>query len=84
MRKKDETRHETSCWNKADDNEMIFVLLGRDEAASVAIEAWIAERIRLGLNTPNDLKIISAKAAARIMEIESGKARPQATEKPGD
>ena len=41
-----------SCITKAWDDEMIFVLLARDEAAPVAIEAWISERIRTGKIIP--------------------------------
>ena len=43
-----------SCWNRAENNEMVFVLLGRDVAAPEAIRAWIRERIKLGKNKPDD------------------------------
>jgi hypothetical protein len=57
-----------SCLNRAGENEMIFVLLARDQASPVAIRAWIAERIRLGKNTANDAQIIDALASAEYME----------------
>jgi hypothetical protein len=56
--------------SKALDDEMTFVLLGRDRAAPVAIRAWIAERIRLGKNQPNDDQIIEAEVCAIVMEAE--------------
>ncbi len=49
------------CMNRAKDDEMTFVLLGRDPAMPVAIRAWIDERIRLGKNTEQDTQIINAK-----------------------
>lgn len=57
-----------SCLNKARHEEMLFVLLGRDAAAPVAIRAWVAERIRLGKNEPDDEQIWEALACAKAME----------------
>ena len=37
MIKRDETDYSESCWNKARDNERLFVLLARDVAAPAAI-----------------------------------------------
>jgi hypothetical protein len=68
MRKRDELV--SGCMAKAKDDEMTFVLLARDEAAPVAIRAWINERIRLGMNKPDDPKLIEALQCARIMIIE--------------
>ncbi len=56
-----------SCLNKAKDDELLFVLLGRDPAAAVAVQAWINERIRIGKNKPNDPKIIEATEAIKQM-----------------
>lgn len=56
-----------SCLNKARDDEMLFVLLGRDPAAPVAIRVWCAERIRLGKNQPGDPQIVEAMQAADRM-----------------
>jgi hypothetical protein len=55
---------------RARDDEMTFVLLGRDQAAPVAIRAWIAERIRLGKNRPDDAQVLEAEQCARTMEAE--------------
>lgn len=70
MTKFDEVIKPQSCFNKAADNEMLFILLGRDEAAPVAIRAWVQERIRLGKNAPGDAKLIEAWACADQMERE--------------
>lgn len=69
MRKRDELT--SGCMAKANDDEMTFVLLGRDAAAPVAIRAWIAERIRSGKNQPGDPKIVEAMECAQIMEREA-------------
>lgn len=71
MIKYDELGNLNSCLNRAKDDEMIFVLLARDAAAPVAIRAWIAERIRIGKNTPDDHQILEAIACAEHMEAQS-------------
>lgn len=68
MRKRDELKD--GCMVKASDDEMTFVLLGRDDAAPVAIRAWVAERLRTGRNGPCDPKILEALECARTMEAE--------------
>jgi hypothetical protein len=70
MIKKDEIDHTESCLNKARDNERLFVLLARDAAAPVAVRAWVAERLRLGKNQPDDAQIREALDCAARMEIE--------------
>jgi len=70
VRKKFEILLESSCLNKAQLDEMIFVLLGRDSASPVAIRAWCAERVRLGKNKENDPQITEALRCAEIMEKE--------------
>lgn len=62
MRKIDEVNNPNSCFNKARENELIFVLLGRDEAAPIAIQSWIDARVRLGKNTYDDDQIKEARA----------------------
>ena len=71
MRKRDELTNPNGCMFRARDDEMTFVLLGRDLAAPVAIRAWIAERIRLGKNKPDDPQIVEAEQCAATMERES-------------
>jgi hypothetical protein len=70
MRKIDELSYRKSCLNRAEANEMLFVLLGRDAAAPVAIRAWIAERIRIGKNIIDDAQTSEAEDCARIMETQ--------------
>lgn len=70
MLKRDEIDHTESCFNRARDNERLFVLLARDPAAPVAIRAWIAERVRLGKNTWGDAQVAEALSCADLMEAE--------------
>ena len=67
MIKREELTNPNSCMSRAKDDEMTFVLLGRDTAAPVAIEAWIAERIRLGKNLPDDPQIVEARECVAKM-----------------
>jgi hypothetical protein len=57
-----------SCLNKALDDEMIFVLLQRDDAAPETIRFWCEARIRRGINKPGDRKIQDALHCAEVME----------------
>ena len=61
MRKREEINDPNSCLNKAKEDEMIFVLLGRDEGAVAAVLAWINMRIKLGKNNPRDAQIVEAE-----------------------
>lgn len=70
MLKRDEIEDTESCFNKAQDNERLFVLIARDPAAPAAIRAWIAERIRLGKNVAGDSQIAEAFECANLMELE--------------
>lgn len=70
MTKRDEIEDTESCFNKACENERLFVLLARDPAAPAAIRAWVAERLRLGKNKPEDDQIREAVECAALMEIE--------------
>lgn len=79
MLKRDELSNPDSCMSRAKDDEMTFVLLGRDQAAPAAIRAWVMERIRLGKNKSDDDQIIEAEMCARIMEVTSTK--PKETQK---
>lgn len=67
MQKNFELTNADSCWNKAADDEELFVLRGTDPAAPAAIEAWRMERIALGLNDINDDKIASAAGVIEKM-----------------
>ena len=67
MIKREELTDLKSCINRAANDEMVFVLLARDPAATTAIEAWIRERIPLG-NVAEDSQIKDASECAYIME----------------
>ena len=67
MRKRKEVTDPKSCLNRAFEDELIFVLLARDPAAPVAIQAWIEKRIELGLNTRDDPKLTEAQNIAVAM-----------------
>jgi len=66
--KQEEIDNPDSCWNKAEPDEMIFVILARDKAAPATLRKWADERLAEGLNGPMDQKIINARAAAATME----------------
>lgn len=64
MRKTDELADPNGCLNRAYDDEMLFVLLGRDRAAAETIKFWCGERLRLGLNNPGDQQLVDAVVCA--------------------
>lgn len=68
MIKKEELSNPNSCMNRALPEEMTFVLLGRDIAASATIRFWVRERIRLGKNKLNDPQIVSALKDAQDID----------------
>ena len=61
MLKKLERSTENSCWNKAKEDEPIFILLGRDIATNCAILEWMKLRILYGKNTKDDPQILEAR-----------------------
>lgn len=60
MIKIEELNNPNSCINKAKNDEMVFVLLGRDIAAPAAIQEWINQRIFSGKNSSQDEQIKEA------------------------
>lgn len=70
MLKRDEIADPKSCWNKARDDERLFVILARDPAGPATIKFWMEERVRLGLNAPADPKLAEASRCAQKMELE--------------
>jgi hypothetical protein len=71
VKKRDELADPNSCFNRAADDEILFVLLQRDPATPNTIRAWIRERIRLGLNSAGDDKIQSAWDAILAMDAKT-------------
>jgi hypothetical protein len=68
MIKREELSNPNSCMSRARDDEMTFVLLGRDKATPTAIRSWVMERIRLGKNKETDPQIQEALACATAMD----------------
>lgn len=68
MEKLREVTQFNSCWNKAKNDEIVFILLGRDKATPATIRFWVDERIAFGLNHPEDPQIKEAIACARRIE----------------
>jgi hypothetical protein len=68
MIKLEELENLKSCLNKAQDHEMLFVLLARDVAAPETIRFWVRERIRLSKNDAHDDQILEALHCANFME----------------
>ena len=68
MIKSQELADPGSCLNRAGHDEMVFVLLGRDAAAPIAIRAWVHERLALGKNAAGDAATTSALVCADYME----------------
>jgi hypothetical protein len=70
MRKREEREKTQSCFNRSQENELMFVLLGRDPAAPLAIRAWVEARILIGKNKFDDPQITEALTCAGQMEME--------------
>lgn len=68
MLKRKELTDPRSCMSRADDDEMTFVLLGRDLAAPDTIRFWVERRIALGKNKSDDPQIVEALECAAWME----------------
>jgi hypothetical protein len=70
MRKQFELNDQQSCINRAKDNEMVFVLIGRDVCAAETIRDWCQRRILRGKNKLHDRQIQEALTVADIMDRE--------------
>lgn len=68
MRKRDELI--SGCMAKARDDEMTFVLLGRDRAAPITIFVWAIVRVIIRKNRWRDPQIQEAFQCARTMRSE--------------
>ena len=77
MLKRDEISNPESCFNRAKDHEMLFVLLARDVTAPHVVRLWTRERIRLGKNIPGDEQIAQALACALTMQDQESGIRLQ-------
>lgn len=70
MLKRDELSNPNSCLRKALSRERLFVLLTRDETAPDVVMYWVRERLRRGLNRPDDEQIREAVECSGLMESE--------------
>ncbi len=70
MRKLLEVTLTESCLNKANDGELLFVLMGRDIVAPTVIRFWCEQRIKHGKNNPGDPQIVDAMELAADMARE--------------
>lgn len=68
MKKKDEIEDKNSCFNKAKENEMVFVLREKDEQFADSIRLWAFLRYIRGDNFLHDKKIISALMEAKVVD----------------
>lgn len=73
MIKRQELTDPGSCMSRARDDEMTFVLLGRDAAFAATIRFWAEERILRGKNRATDPQIVEALAAAEAVEAEQAR-----------
>ena len=70
MIKREELKNPNSCMNKAQDGEMVFVLLARDVTAPDVIRYWVEKRLALGKNKRGDEQTQKAFDCARRMEYQ--------------
>ncbi len=70
MIKSAELSNPDSCMSRAKPEEMVFVLLARDEAAPLAIQMWCNARVIMGKNKWTDPQIQEALDCAFVMESQ--------------
>lgn len=70
MRKGHELSDPNSCLNKAQDDELLFVLLARDASSPVAVRSWVQDRIARGKNKWDDPQILEALSWCEVVERE--------------
>lgn len=68
MTKRSELKEPSSCFNKAHELELMFVLLERDPAMPDTIRDWVRRRISLGKNVKGDAQTLEALALAEVVE----------------
>lgn len=77
MTKKEAIENPNSCWNKAGDDTIVFILIDTDEAMPDAIRAWINKRLASGKNFLYDPKIVSAEEVAAAVEAKQDQRNSQ-------
>lgn len=64
---------EYDCYQKAEPDEPMFVLLGRDPTASVVVAFWRALNLRLGLAPAKDAEALTCQRAMAAWARAAGK-----------
>lgn len=75
MNRRDELEIESSCFNKAADDEPLFVLRAKDPLAANTVRAWCVIATDSGQHEP--AKIAEARALADSMEAWRAEHYPQ-------
>lgn len=57
-----------NCYERAEPDEPMFVLLGRDPVASFVVRYWAELRCMVGSNKPSDEQVQGALRDANMME----------------
>lgn len=77
MTKNENLSDPNSCWNKAKDDEPIFILRGKDSAAEATIVAWTKARVQVYIDRGEGLpyeevdKLVAAlKLAGQMKEYQ--------------
>lgn len=70
MTKAENLADPNSCWNKARDDEHVFVLLERDAATPGTIRDWVRRRWDLRKNEPGDRQTTTALYEADEIEAK--------------
>lgn len=73
MTKHEEKRDPDSCWNKALENEPVFVIRAKDPVCGLIVNLWCAIRINAGLNMRGDDKLTDAEHWIQMAERWRGK-----------
>ena len=71
MQKRDERDESRSCWNKAREDEHMFILLERDQTTPEVIRIWATLRVEKGLNQPDDEQITEALESDQYGMLDS-------------
>jgi hypothetical protein len=75
MTRRENLADPNSCFNKAADDELIFVLREKDPDAPGTIRDWVKRRLARGKNKASDAKIVEALNLAHKMEKRQKRAK---------
>lgn len=67
--KREELANPNSCWNTSGDDDVVFVLKGKDIATPATIVKWTEVRVELGKNSWRDPQIIEAQDVASGLSV---------------